>query len=485
MDNKHTALTSDRSESSVQGGLIRPHHSRLLALCRILDCLVIYGMLCTAAFLNNVTWDLQYNLAGLAAILAFVFFSEYNDVYGAWRGSPMRREALRIMGSWVGVIVTLAILAFFTKTSTEYSRKAIGSWFILAPLAIIGLHVMRRILLGYFRGKGRNTRVVAIIGANEMGRRLARSFSEMPWLGYKFVGYYDDRAKSNDESRCISGEDVVICGGLDDVYADAKAGKIDIIYITLSLRAELRINALIQNLADSTVSVNIVPDFFVFDLLHARWSTLQGLPVISIFDTPFQVSDGLVKRIEDLVLGSIILLLISIPMLFIALAVKWTSPGPILFKQKRYGMHGEEIEVCKFRSMSVMDNGTDIKQATKNDPRVTKLGAFLRKTSLDELPQFFNVLSGSMSIVGPRPHAVIHNEYYREQIQGYMLRHKVKPGITGLAQINGMRGETETIEKMAARVQFDLDYIRHWSLSMDLKIIFQTIYKEFLFSKAY
>jgi putative colanic acid biosynthesis UDP-glucose lipid carrier transferase len=485
MDNKQVASMANQTAQGVQGGLIRPHHSKLLALCRILDCLVIYGMLCSAVFLNGVSWDLQYDFAGLAAVLAFVFFSEYNDVYGAWRGSPMRREALRIMVSWMGVIVALAVLAFFSKTSTEYSRMAIGSWFILAPLAVITLHILRRLLLGYFRGQGKNSRAVAIVGANEMGERLSNSFLEMPWLGYKFMGYYDDRASSNDGERCITGSDVVICGDLDALFADAKAGKIDIIYITLPLRAEQRIKTLIKNLANSTVSVNIVPDFFVFDLLHARWSTLQGLPVISIFDTPFQMSDGIAKRAEDLILGTAILSLISIPMIFIALAVKITSPGPILFKQKRYGVHGEEIDVYKFRSMSVMDNGAEIKQATKNDSRVTKLGAFLRRTSLDELPQFFNVLSGKMSIVGPRPHAVAHNEYYREQIQGYMLRHKVKPGITGLAQINGLRGETETIEKMAARVQFDLDYIRHWSLSMDLKIIFQTIYKEFLFSKAY
>ena len=209
------------------------------------------------------------------------------------------------------------------------------------------------------------------------------------------------------------------------------------------------------------------------------------MPVISVFDTPFKTGDSFIKRAEDLILSFMIILLISIPMLCIALAIKVTSAGPILFKQIRYGIHGDPIEVWKFRSMSVMENGDNIQQATKNDPRVTKLGAFLRKSSLDELPQFFNVLYGTMSIVGPRPHAAAHNEYYREQIQGYMLRHKVKPGITGLAQVNGLRGETDTIEKMEKRVQFDLDYIRNWSLSMDLKIIFKTIYKELIFSKAH
>ena len=483
MDFKHSAL-SRLSESPVQGGLIRPHHSKLLALARILDCLMICGTLVVALWLNQNNGGSQYLVAGLIAVLGFVFFSEYNDVYGIWRGSPMRREALRISASWVGVVVVLVILAFFSKVSTDYSRMVIGTWFIAAPVTILALHILRRLLLGYVRGQGRNTKTVAIIGANEMGERLSHTFSTMPWLGYKLEGYYDDRFDTSDNERRL-GSGINYCGNFDDIYAASKAGKIDIIYITLSLRAEKRIKTLIQNLADSTVSINIVPDFFVFDLLHSRWSTIKGLPIISVFDTPFKTGDSFIKRAEDLILSFMIILLISIPMLCIALAIKVTSAGPIIFKQIRYGIHGDPIEVWKFRSMSVMENGDNIQQATKNDPRVTKLGAFLRKSSLDELPQFFNVLSGTMSIVGPRPHAAAHNEYYREQIQGYMLRHKVKPGITGLAQVNGLRGETDTIEKMEKRVQFDLNYIRNWSLSMDLKIIFKTIHKELIYSKAH
>lgn len=397
----------------------------------------------------------------------------------------MRREALRISGAWFGVTISLVLLAFFSKTSEDYSRRVVAGWFVLAPLAIIFLHMTRRAVLGYIRSQGGNSRSVAIVGMNEMGQRLVSSISEMSWLGYNVVGFYDDRVAKGEDGRLVFGENTAVCGGFNELIADSKAGKVDIIYITLPLRAEQRIKTLLGNLADSTVTVNIVPDFFVFDLLHSRWSTLQGLPVISVFDTPFTLVDGLTKRVEDVVLGSMIALVIAIPMVFIAIAVKLTSPGPVLFKQKRYGVHGEAIEVWKFRSMSVMEDGADVLQATKNDPRVTPLGAFLRKTSLDELPQFIHVLTGRMSIVGPRPHAVAHNEFYRQKIQGYMLRHKVKPGITGLAQINGMRGETETIEKMADRIRFDLDYIRHWSLGLDIKIIFKTIFKEFIFSKAY
>ena len=209
------------------------------------------------------------------------------------------------------------------------------------------------------------------------------------------------------------------------------------------------------------------------------------MQALSVYDTPFQGASDLLKRAEDIVLSSIILLMLTLPMLCIAAAVKLTSPGPVIFKQKRYGLDGKQILVYKFRSMKVQDNGPTVKQATKNDPRITKLGAFLRRTSLDELPQFINVLQGRMSIVGPRPHAVAHNEEYRKLIKGYMLRHKVRPGITGWAQVNGLRGETETINKMVKRVEYDLDYIHRWSVWLDLKIIFMTVFNGFINKNAY
>jgi putative colanic acid biosynthesis UDP-glucose lipid carrier transferase len=200
------------------------------------------------------------------------------------------------------------------------------------------------------------------------------------------------------------------------------------------------------------------------------------IPVVSIFDTPIHGVSGWLKRLEDIVLGSVIVAIIVVPMAIIAIGVKLTSPGPVFFRQRRYGLNGREIRVLKFRSMSVSEDGGDVKQATRNDPRVTRFGAFLRQSSLDELPQFLQVLTGEMSIVGPRPHAVAHNELYRSKIQGYMLRHKVKPGITGWAQVNGWRGETDTLDKMIRRVDHDLEYIHNWRLFWDIKIIFSTIF---------
>jgi len=254
------------------------------------------------------------------------------------------------------------------------------------------------------------------------------------------------------------------------------ARQIDSVYLTYPAQQEAKTRNLLEQLADSTVSVFIVPDVFVSDLFHARWTSLGDVPLVSVFDSSIHGASLFVKRLEDLLLGSLILLLISPLLCGIAAAVKLTSPGPVLFKQRRYGLNGQVIEVWKFRSMRVVEDGAVVPQATRNDPRVTGLGAFLRCTSLDELPQFFNVLQGQMSIVGPRPHAVAHNEQYRKLIHGYMLRHKVKPGITGWAQVNGWRGETDTVEKMEKRVQYDLEYINNWSLWFDLKIILMTVF---------
>ena len=238
-------------------------------------------------------------------------------------------------------------------------------------------------------------------------------------------------------------------------------------------------------LGDTTASVYVVPDFFVFQLLHSRWTDILGLPVVSVFENPFYGIDGVAKRISDLCFGSVLLALAAVPMAVIAAAIKLTSPGPVFFRQRRYGLDGREIRVWKFRTMCVCEDGPQAVQAKRNDPRVTRLGAVLRRTSLDELPQLFNVLEGSMSLVGPRPHPNALNNEFRQQIEGYMLRHKVKPGITGLAQVNGWRGETDSPEKMQKRIEFDHRYIREWSLWMDVKILLQTVLVVFSRKNAY
>lgn len=395
----------------------------------------------------------------------------------------MRQEVICIWVAWFGVILTILFFAYATKTSTEYSRRLILTWFMLTPFMLAFWRALVQTVLGYIRERGFNTRSVAIVGAREPGAKLARTILDSPWTGLNLIGFFDDRKPAG--SRPLADKTVNVIGDLDSVVRGARDGKIEIIYITLPLRAEKRIRDLIEKLSETTASVYIVPDLLVSDLMKSSWVNVGDLPTVSIFETPFYGVDGMLKRFEDLILGSIIFLVVLIPMIFIAIGVKLSSPGPILFKQYRYGLQGNKIEVWKFRTMTVYENGDDVQQVTMNDPRVTRFGRILRMTSLDELPQFINVLQGRMSIVGPRPHAVVHNDQYRKLISGYMLRHKVKPGITGLAQISGWRGETDTLEKMKKRIDYDLDYIRKWSIWLDLKIIFKTLFVGFTGKNAY
>lgn len=466
-------------------GFIRPLRPELQSIKRATDTALIFVTLYLSLFVYREPFSKEYLGLFIVCTVLFGIFAEHQEIYHGWRGDPMFDDAIRILLSWIFAFALVAGGFFVFDFGFEYSREVMELWLPLAPLSIIVLHTLRRSALSYLRRHGLNTRTYAILGGNSLGRRLNVALAEMPWLGYQFIGFFDDRIENKQRREQ---EDMVdnIIGDFKELLDRAKHGEIDHIYITLPLRAEKRINQLVQELADSTVSVNIVPDFFTFNLMQSKLSSVKGIPVVSVFDTPLNSSlDGAAKRLEDLLLCAVILPLIAIPMLLIAIAIKLTSPGPVIFKQLRYGVKGEPIEVWKFRSMTVCENGDNVKQATANDSRVTPLGGFLRRTSLDELPQFLNVLAGTMSVVGPRPHAIAHNEYYRKRIQGYMLRHKMKPGITGLAQISGCRGETETIDKMEARIHHDLEYIRNWSVILDIKIVIITIFKGFIGQQAY
>ncbi|HVR51065.1 MAG TPA: undecaprenyl-phosphate glucose phosphotransferase, partial [Pseudorhodoferax sp.] len=267
--------------------------------------------------------------------------------------------------------------------------------------------------------------------------------------------------------------------------AYVKAHGVQIIYLSLPMASQPRILQVLDGLKDTTASIHFVPDMFVTDLIQGRTTSVCGIPVISVCETPFRGMAGLVKRLWDVVLASSILVLVAPVMLAIAVGIKLGSPGPVIFKQRRYGLDGKEIVVYKFRSMTVTEDGqTSYTQVTRGDARVTRLGAFIRKTSLDELPQFINVLQGRMSVVGPRPHAIAVNEQYRQQIPGYMVRHKVRPGITGWAQVNGWRGGDD-LASMQRRIQYDLDYLRNWSLQLDLQIVARTVGVVFKDTKAY
>ncbi|MDP1666752.1 MAG: undecaprenyl-phosphate glucose phosphotransferase [Methylobacter sp.] len=321
--------------------------------------------------------------------------------------------------------------------------------------------------------KGETSRAV-IVGLSDLSRKLTHKFRQNPLLRVGCMGFFDDRW-SERLSEDKQHQPETLLGSIASAAEFVKTYNVQHIYIALPLSAQPRVMALLDELRDTTASIYFVPDIVSFDLIQANISTIDGIPIVAICESPFVGINSIIKRISDVVLSLFILLLIAPLMLLIAIGIKLSSPGPVLFKQRRYGLDGKEIVVYKFRSMTVMEDNEQVNQATRNDPRITRLGGFLRKTSLDELPQFINVLQGHMSVVGPRPHAISHNEMYRSLIKGYMIRHKVKPGITGWAQINGFRGETDVLEKMQARIDYDLDYLRNWSLFLDLLIIFKTI----------
>lgn len=460
-------------------GILQSNQTVVSIVQRLLDIFVIVISLFFAVYQIEEPWLLQHTCAALLAVFLFHFTSELDKLYISWRGLSVVKELKNTLVHWFisASIIYVGIDLFYPNYLAGTSLKVI--WFFGAAAGLLSYRLILRYILKVLRAQGLNTRNVVIAGAGDLGCKLASNIIKAPSLGLVFTGYYDDN-KSSDKLLAAQ-----TLGSLDTLVDDCKAGGVDRVYIALPPRADERVKWLIRELADTTTSVYLVPDIFTFQLLHARSDVIEGIPTISIYDSPLDGSNAIIKRIEDVVLSSIILVFISPILLFLAAAVKVTSKGPVFFKQNRYGVDGRPIKVWKFRSMSVMEDGDKVTQATKDDTRFTPIGQFIRKTSLDELPQFINVLQGQMSIVGPRPHAVAHNEQYRKLIKGYMLRHKVKPGITGWAQVNGWRGETDTLDKMEKRIEFDLAYISNWSLLLDLKIVVATIFKGFINKNAY
>jgi putative colanic acid biosysnthesis UDP-glucose lipid carrier transferase len=385
--------------------------------------------------------------------------------------APVPTVLVDVLLNWVWIAGMLLATGWVTGYIREFSIQVIGAWLWLAPLTELSAYfVLRRAGPSLLTLQGPKRRAI-IVGMNKQGLALAEQISTAPYSRIELAGFVDSR--SNDRLNSTSAQPLL--GAPEQLPALVRDRHIQLIYLSLPMASQPRILQILDELKDTTASIYFVPDMFVTDLIQGHTSMVCATPVISVCETPFKGSEGAAKRASDIVLSLLILIMISPLLLGIAAAVKLTSPGNAIFKQRRYGLDGEEIVVYKFRSMTVTEDGGTIQQATRNDSRITPLGAFLRKTSLDELPQFINVLQGRMSIVGPRPHAVAHNELYRKLIKGYMVRHKVKPGITGLAQVSGFRGETDTLDKMQGRIDFDLQYLRNWSLGLDLRIIFKTI----------
>src|SRR5271167_34370 len=416
----------------------------------------------------------------IVAVLCLVLIQPPREV-STQLASTRVSAVVDVISRWLLLLGILLAVGYITKSLEAYPRSIFLTWAVLTPVALIVAtlamqEVMRRFLMNAF-----DVRRAVIAGYNSVSLDLAQRLQENPGMRLAVTGFFDDR--STDRLGMDAGDKLV--GSLSDLSQYVKDHRTDVIFIALPIRHVKRVMNLLDDLRDTTASVYYVPDIFVFDLIQSRSSEIHGIPVVAMCETPFYGYRGIVKRLTDVGFSLTILMLLLPLLVVIGILVKASSRGPIIFKQRRYGLDGREIAVYKFRTMRVTEDGAQIRQASKFDSRITPIGALLRRSSMDELPQLINVLQGRMSLVGPRPHAVAHNEEYRKLIKGYMVRHKVLPGITGLAQVNGCRGETSQLVEMEARVNYDLDYLRRWTPMLDVKIILLTAVKIFRDDKAY
>lgn len=389
--------------------------------------------------------------------------------------------AVDVLTSWFGLLAILLLCGWATQSLHLFDRTVLATWLVATPIAQFLAVLAGQAALRRHDSQPQNRRPALVLGAGPLGVKVANALELSADRGIDFVGFFDDRTGDRVEPAAAGR----LLGGLGQVAPYILERGIKEVYITLPLGSQPRIVKLLEELQGTTASVFYVPDVFGISIIQGRMLDLNGVPVVGICESPFTGTNAFVKRLSDIVIASVILVLIAPLMLVLAAGVKLSSPGPVIFRQRRSGLDGEQIVVYKFRSMRTMEDGAQVRQATRDDPRITPFGAFLRRTSLDELPQFVNVLQGRMSVVGPRPHALAHNQQYRDLVKAYMVRHKVRPGITGWAQINGHRGETDTLDKMKARVEYDLQYLRNWSLRLDLQIIARTVKLVFFDRQAY
>ncbi len=439
----------------------------------------------TSLYVMNIFFGHQFGLSAstilLVAVVCLVLIQPPREIT-AQLTSPRVSAVVDVVLRWYLALAVLLGIAYVTKSQLQaYPRRVFLTWAAVTPVLLALTTVAMQELMRRFLIKVFDVRRAVFAGYNNSSLELARRLKKDPGMHLRVQGFFDDRSSD----RLGMESDLRLIGPLGELGPYVKKEGTDVIFIALPIRHVKRVMDLLDDLRDTTASIYYVPDIFVFDLIQARSGEVHGIPVVAMCETPFYGYRGVAKRLTDILLALLILLLLLPLLALIAVLVKFSSPGPVIFKQRRYGLDGREIAVYKFRTMKVTEDGAHIRQASKGDDRITRVGAALRRLSLDELPQLINVLQGRMSLVGPRPHAVAHNEEYRKLIKGYMVRHKVLPGITGLAQVSGCRGETSKLEEMQARVNFDLDYLRHWSPLLDIKIILLTVVRIFRDDKAY
>lgn len=451
----------------------------LSIISQALDSLGIsaLGLAIYCAYTRTLSIPSEYvSILIINTLLILTIFPNFG-LYYSWRGRNKWQRNASVGSAWLTVLTTLVVLSFAMKNSAVFSRFWFFTWGFSGYLYLVLYRVLFDFILDRLRLKGINRKKILVFGAGEVGKQVSQKLKENYEVGFDIAAFVDDNAQLHETN--IGGIPVYSPDKVIELLQDCHE-----LWIALPLRAEKRVLEILHQTRHLTAVIRFIPDIFNFRLLNHSITEIASIPIIDINGTPMSATSRILKRIEDIIISLMIVTLISPIILVVAILIKLTSRGPILYKQYRHGWNGKTIKVYKFRSMYYADKDI-FKQATKNDSRITPIGNFIRKTSIDEFPQFLNVLQGRMSIVGPRPHAVSMNEDYKDKVDNYMQRHKVKPGITGWAQVNGLRGETDTIEKMEKRIEYDLYYIQNWSILFDLRIILMTIFKGFIGRNAY
>lgn len=427
-------------------------------------------------YLDDIDFTVERLLVLVFSAAASYTILSLGGLYSPSQARHLSEELVKIAVCWFLVALTVGLFVFLAKVAGEVSRMWFGWSMVLSYLAMVSYRAALRYSLIWSRKKGHNHTSVVVVGAGELGEVIVKRALESSANGFRVAGVFDNDTSEGHEiiDECkVLGKIGELTNYIEKMRKEGQP--VEQVWITLPMQDEALIQKTAESLENTSVDVCIIPSLFTLKVLTGSSFQVGELPVVNISDVTLPNFGEWYKILSDFMVSAVAIVIFLPVMVVIAFAIKYESSGPIIFRQRRYGMDGQEIEVWKFRSMGVQEDGDKVVQAQKNDPRVTRVGAFLRRTSLDELPQFFNVLQGSMSVVGPRPHAVSHNEEYRTRIDGYMMRHKIKPGITGLAQVNGWRGETDTLEKMEQRVNYDLEYIRTWSPWLDFKIMVRTV----------
>ena len=460
-------------------GLVREFSAFLGFGFRIIDLLLVYssGLLAYYVRFDGRELTDRYELVLLVGVLVAAVVLPVFKLYYSWRGKSLLSQLWALSLAWGAVVLILVVMGFGFKRGEDYSRLWAGIWLLTAWCVLVGYRIVLRVVFNSLRKRGWNHKHVIVVGAGDLGRNVIERIGEANWAGYDVVGIVDDdKNLHGNEILGVTVRD--IDNGLRELVTDQN---IDEVWLALPLRAEKRLQEVQHLLRHTTVNIRFIPDIFSFRLINHSLSEIAGIPVVDISTTPMDGLNRIIKAVEDKLISSVILLLISPLMIVLAIGVKVSSPGPVFYRQERVGWNGKPFEMLKFRSMPIDTEKNGVQWGGSKDKANTAFGAFIRKVSLDELPQFFNVLIGDMSIVGPRPERTIFVEKFKDEIPDYMKKHMVKAGITGWAQINGWRGDTD----LAKRIECDLYYIENWSLWFDLKIIFLTLFKGFVHKNAY